>query len=402
MFGNCPVTVSGLLMVCDKRGHMSGVSLLISELEDSISRGSSEKRVETLRRVTDLFMVDPSALSDAHVEIFDVVIARLTAAIETRARVDLAERLADVPNAPPGVIRSLAHDEIMVARPVLARSDRLSDQDLVSVAVERGRDHMLAISERDLLSEKVTDVLVSRGDQVVAHAVAGNATARLSNRGLDALVDKARADDALTALLSQRIDIAPDHMRTLVAIAKEAARQRLAATTHAADSTSLTKAIDTSAEVVGERYVAETTVPVARNDGLQLNYTSAMAEVNAKRDTGTLTEFDLVAYANAMQTERAVCAVSALAHVSIQTAERLFLGTDLDLLLIVCRAQNWAWSTAKSLLKLRGEDKIGPRQIEKALESYDQLTHATAQRVLRFLHVREASQTKDGKMQAAS
>jgi uncharacterized protein (DUF2336 family) len=381
---------------------MSGVSILISELESSISRGSSEQRVETLRRVTDLFMVDPAALSEAHVEVFDVVIARLTAAIETRARVDLAERLADVPNAPRGVIRSLAHDEIVVARPVLSRSGQLSDQDLVSVAVERGRDHMLAISERELLSEKVTDILVSRGDQVVAHAVAGNSKARLSNRGLEALVDKARADEALSALLSQRVDIAPDHMRTLVAIAKEAARQRLVATTHIADTSSLSHAINNSAEVVGERYSAEASAPVVRNDGLQLNYSLAAAEVNAKRDMGALSELDLVAYANNQQTEHAVCAVSILAHVSLQTAERLFLGSDLDLLLIVCRAQNWAWSTAKSLLKLRGEDKIGPRQIEKALESYDQLTHATAQRVLRFLHVREASQARDNKIQPVS
>lgn len=376
---------------------MTGVSLLISELEESISRGSSEKRVETLRRVTDLFMVDPASLSDAHVEVFDVVIARLTAAIETRARVELAERLADIPNAPPGVIRSLAHDEIVVARPVLTRSERLSDNDLMSIAVAKGRDHMLAISERPELSEDVTDVLVQRGDQVVAHAVASNPAARLSNRGLDALIDRAKADEALSALLSQRVDVAPDHMRTLVAIAKEAARQRLSATTHAADVTMLNQAIEASAEAVSDRYTQASTTPTPRSDGLQLNYAQALAEVNAKHEAGQLTEFDLIDYANAHQTEQAVCAVSILAHISLQTAERLFLGSDLDLLLIVCKAQGWAWSTARALLKLRGEEKVGPRQIEKALESYDQLTHATAQRVLRFLHVREASQSREAK-----
>lgn len=373
---------------------MSGVSLLISELEDSIARGTSEKRVETLRRVTDLFLVDPSALSESHVEVFDVVIARLTAAIETRARAELADRLADAPNAPPGVIRSLAHDDIMVARPVLARSDRLSDQDLVSIAVAKGRDHMLAISERSELSENVTDVLVTRGDQVVAHAVASNTSAKLSSRGVGALIDKAKADEALSALLSQRVDIEAEQMRTLVAIAKEAARQRLSAGGHDTDGARLNQAIESSADHVGERYVAATATPAPRKDGLQFDYSAAMKEIAERHDHGELDEFDVVAYAEAMDTQRLICTVSLLSHVSLATAERLFLGSDLDLLLIVCKAQNWAWSTAKALLKMRGEDKVGPRQIEKAMESYDQLTHATAQRVLRFLHVREATSAK--------
>jgi uncharacterized protein (DUF2336 family) len=137
------------------------------------------------------------------------VIARLAAAIETRARAELAERLADAPNAPRGVLRSLAHDEIVVARPILSRSERLTDDDLLSVAVAKGRDHMLAISERRYLAEPVADFLVSRGDRVVVHAVAGNPGARFTEGGIAKLIDKARADEALQTLLRQRTDI-PD------------------------------------------------------------------------------------------------------------------------------------------------------------------------------------------------
>lgn len=374
---------------------MNAVSTLIAELEDSISRGSSDKRVETLRRVTDLFLVDAQALNDEHVELFDIVIARLTAAIETRARADLAHRLADVPNAPPGVIRSLAHDEIVVARPVLARSQRLSDDDLVSIAVAKGRDHMLAISERNQLSEQVTDVLVSRGDQVVAHAVAGNAAARLSNRGLDRLVDKAKADEALRALLGQRIDMPAEKLRTLMAIAKEAARQRLAMSLPANANVDIGSALERSAQDVEAevQHKAKTATPSPM--GLTRDYTMALASVTAQAERDELSEFELAEFARQNHFDEAVCAVATLTHVSLATAERLFLGHDPDLLIIVCKAQNWAWSTAKALLKLRGEDKVGPRQIDKAMESYDQLTHGTAQRVLRFLHIREASAARN-------
>src|SRR5215207_8700972 len=170
---------------------MGSLPKLIKELEASIAHGPSGRRSETLRRVTDLFLHDPEALTEQQVDVFDLVITRLANAIETRARAELSERLADVPNAPRGVIRSLAHDQIVVARPVLTRSERLSDDDLIAVAIAKGRDYMLAISERARLSEPVTDVLVSRGDRVVAHAVAGNPGARLSMVTSAALINRA-------------------------------------------------------------------------------------------------------------------------------------------------------------------------------------------------------------------
>jgi uncharacterized protein (DUF2336 family) len=368
---------------------MGLVSSLISELEDSIARGSGEQRIETLRRVTDLFLIEPTALAEAHVEVFDLVIARLTAAIETRARVELAERLADVPNAPPGVIRSLAHDEIVVARPVLSRSARLSDEDLVSVALARGRDHMLAISERPALSEIVTDILVSRGDDVVHHAVTGNVGARFSLRSYDMLIERARADAALRSLLGQRVDIPAEKMRNLIAIAKDSARQRLGDSL-AADPRTIGHVVDVSADLVAQR------VDHAgrhRHEGPN-DYAAAMARMSDLAERGALSEKVLIERAQALAFEDTVCAVSILAHVSVATAERLFTGNDLDLLVIVCRAQDWSWSTLKTLMRLRVGEAISERQHDKALESFEQLNQVTALRVLRFLHVREATQQR--------
>ena len=65
------------------------------------------------------------------------------------------------------------------------------------IARARGQDHLLAISKRDTLSERVTDVLVNRGDQVVVRSVAGNDGARFSEGGLTRLLDKARGDAIL-------------------------------------------------------------------------------------------------------------------------------------------------------------------------------------------------------------
>ena len=97
---------------------------LIAEVESAIASGSADKRVDTLRRITDLFMVRPDDYSDDQIEVFDDVIARLAVEIEAKARAELARRLAPVNRAPVAVIRKLALDQsIEVAEPVLRQSE---------------------------------------------------------------------------------------------------------------------------------------------------------------------------------------------------------------------------------------------------------------------------------------
>src|SRR4051794_21031698 len=104
---------------------------LMDELEDAVRNGSREMRVGTLRRITDLFLVAPSQLSTEQIELFDDVLTHLVSRVETRARAELAVRLAPVSQAPVDVIRQIARDdEIDVAGPVLKQSACLSTSDL--------------------------------------------------------------------------------------------------------------------------------------------------------------------------------------------------------------------------------------------------------------------------------
>ena len=107
------------------------------------------------------------------------MIGRLAAAIEAKARVELSNRLAPIANAPSGVIHLLAFDDdIAVAEPVLLHSPRLDDSALVANANSKSQRHLFAISQRQRLSEAVTDILVQRGDRLVVHSVAKNAGAK--------------------------------------------------------------------------------------------------------------------------------------------------------------------------------------------------------------------------------
>jgi uncharacterized protein (DUF2336 family) len=180
--------------------------------------------------VTDLFVEQAPALTEQHVSVFDEVLVRLARNIEFRARIELSERLADLPNAPRGTLKNLALDDaIVVARPILERSPRLGEGELIEVALQQGQDHLLAISRRSSLTKNVTDILVERGDEKVVHSVAGNVEARFSQHGFDRLTVKASSDGELQDLLKARQDLPDKTMAALVELAREHVRTKLQA-----------------------------------------------------------------------------------------------------------------------------------------------------------------------------
>jgi uncharacterized protein (DUF2336 family) len=122
---------------------MSAPLSLMNDLEAAVQRGSREKRVNALRRITDLFLVAPARLNDAQIHLFDDVLTHLITRVEVKARTELARRLAPIEQAPAEMVRNLAHDdEIAVAGPVLTESRRLTTHDLVGIAQHKGQTHL--------------------------------------------------------------------------------------------------------------------------------------------------------------------------------------------------------------------------------------------------------------------
>lgn len=374
--------VPGVVDVAFGVAGMSSVGALLRDLESTVARGSLEERAAILGKLTDLFVATAQGMAEDQVSVFDVVIGRLARAIETRARVELAERMAGIDNAPSGVVRQLALDDIAVARPVLVSSSRLSDQDLVAIAAAKGRDHMLAMTERTDLGEPVTDFLILRGGRVVTHAVAANQTARFSRHGMGVLVMRAVQDEALQATLGTRKDVPAELAEQLVLAAKHAARRRLEAALDPVMAPAVEGAVERGAQ------------DVASQGGLEDDlgkFSAALADVKQVHDAGELDEPRLAAYARAGQSEHAVCAVAVLSGLSLNASEQTLLGADREAVLITGRALGWPWDTVRSLIELRQDQGRSAPAIERAKQSYRNLSPATAQRVLGFLRMRDAA-----------
>jgi uncharacterized protein (DUF2336 family) len=335
---------------------------------------------EAVQRIADLFVRDCPRYASEHLAVFDDVLGLLIARIEEQARAELADRLADLPQVPPRVLRTLAHDEIAVARPLLTRSALLSDDDLIDVAVARGQGHMTAIAARRGLSAAVTDVLVERGDRGVLHGVASNHTAAFSPFGFGTLVTRSKDDDALQLVVGNRPDLPIDHLKELVRQAKDVVRNRLQATVDRRSLGLIEGALDAGAR----RVTAETLAAMAEFP--------SVPEGDALRrfEAGELDEEAVLAYAHDGLPVDVTVALALLAKLPMRLAERIFTEMQDDLLLLVARALGFKWQTVAAMRTLKARSTNKPANLAQLQANFDNLSPQTAQRVLRFLHARDS------------
>src|SRR4030081_3286058 len=164
-----------------ERTSMKLSPAIVDELESALRAGTTDRRMEVLKRITALFVNNARNFTEEQIAVFDDVMGRLVGEIENLALVELSRRLAPIPNAPAGIIRRLAWDDaVEVAGPVLAKSDRLTDGELIELAKTKSQMHLARIASRTALVEAVTDVLVEHGESEVAHMLAGNPGARFA------------------------------------------------------------------------------------------------------------------------------------------------------------------------------------------------------------------------------
>ncbi|HVX91686.1 MAG TPA: DUF2336 domain-containing protein [Xanthobacteraceae bacterium] len=356
---------------------MSRSASFIPELEEVVRHGSAAKRAEMLRRITDLFVDGADRFSEDHVRLFDDVFCRLVTEIESKALAELARRLAPVDNAPVGVVRRLANDDdIAVAGPLLTRSLRLEEPDLVDIAERKGQDHLLAISGRAVISEAVTDVLIRRGERQVVHNVAANQRAKISERSFRSLIARAGRDGPLAEKIGLRSDIPPHLFRELVMKASELVQKRLLASARPETQSEIRRVIaDISAEIGSKARPRD--------------YADAQRAVLALVNAGKLDEARLVEYAREGKFEETVAALSAICAVPIEVIDRLMSGERSDPVLILCKAAGFDWPTVRAVIMVHpAGQRMQGQTLDETFSNFDRLSPSTAQRVVRFWQAR--------------
>lgn len=351
---------------------------LIDDLETAIKQGNPESRVQTLRRITDLFLHDANRLNDEQISVFDDVLCLLAEKIEKTALVELGCRLAPIDMSPIKVIRRLARDdEIEVAKPVLSGSKRLSTADLVEIVKTKSQAHLLAISERTTLEPTLTDALLVRGDQNVVTALAKNAGAQFSDMGFTRLVERADGDDGLGELVGLRRDLPGNLLQELLRRATEAVKQKILSL------------VPPERRQEIERLITKIGQKISRNS--QDDYGEAERFITALASAGELNEAALLTFVRKRQRVELAAAIARLSSSPTGVVVQLLSGQRNDALLLPCKAAQLSWPTVEFILhdKLAGQRAVD-EIIALARKDYGKLSTATAQRTLRFMNIHEA------------
>jgi uncharacterized protein (DUF2336 family) len=334
---------------------------LLPDLEQALADVPLARYVETAHRVTDFFLAGASQYSDEHVQVFDRVLGHMIVALDHRTLAELARRLAPLRNAPPDVIRRLAaNPDISVAAPVLTRSGRLNDADLVAIATTLSQAHQLAISGRVALSETVTAVLVECGDRDVARNIVLNGGARLSEAGMAMLAKRAARDVVLGEKLVRRDDFPRDLARDLIANAPSEMRERLLAALRPELRPELERAIAS-----GRRDLAE-----------GVEDSDAWRTVRAMKLAGRLGEAEVLVFAESGRRHETAAALALMCDMSVDVVRRLISGAQPEAALILCQAAGISWPAAQAIVTASCGQ---PRNTDPGL---DRLSPTTAQEIV--------------------
>ena len=355
---------------------------LLDELQATLAHGTVARRVETLRRVTDLFLGGTVDYSDQQIELFDDVFQCLMLHIETSAKQLPSNRLAAVDTAPPQTIRALALDDVIeVAGPVLSQSNRLDDEALIETARNKGQAHLLAISTRKTLSCAVTDVLVLRGNDAVIQSTVNNPGAEFTERGFSRLVSRAEGDDDLATCVGLRPTI-PRHLYLkLLAKASDAVRQRLEAAnpTQAAEVPTVVKEATRLARSAKSALTEQTAI--------------AHALVKSLFEDGRLDELQIASFAEACKFDETNASIAALANVPVAVAENMMIETRAEGVMILAKVGGMSWATVRAIINMRDDlSGIEPTDLQVCKSTYERLRPSTAQQVLRFHRMQQQNE----------
>ena len=372
-----------------KTARKSEPKSFLDDLEEAVARGTPASRAKALWHTTDLMIA--GSFSDEEIWTFGEVVTRLADEIEVAARVQLAARLARFDQAPVNIIHKLAFDDaIEVAGPVLRESKQLETYALVANACTKSQAHMLSISQRETLEERVTDELVKRGDQEVVKSVASNSGAKLSDFGFLNMVQRAEGDSILAERLGLRKDIPRHVFQQLIAKATSDVKKRLEL-----ERPDMAQQIQSSVSELGGELQSKFG-PASRGHFV------AKRVVTTQHRLGNLNEASISSYARSHRLEEVTIGMSLLCSLPGDLIERALLDKNREMLLILCKGLGFSWDTTMAMLFLGAKDhRITASELRSLENDYDRLNIETSRSVLAFCQSRKTGTAIDASLKAA-
>jgi uncharacterized protein (DUF2336 family) len=357
------------------------------ELTSIAAERSPEKRLELLHKVTDLYLDGVDTNSNSETYLFNEIMEKIVDQFSRDIKKEVSSTLAILADFPSNIVRKLADDaDIEIARPVLRNAFSLTDDDLVRLAQRGSQAHLAAIAGRATLPEKVTDVLIDRGEREVVHTVTGNHGARFSESGMDRLLGKAKEDVDLREMLVERPDLSPQVVERLLPMVSESLAMKLAERGYDVqgaippDMVASLRQRFTMALRIRKENILQIDVVI---DEIRKGNARLDESVNQIADTGRL--LDVAAL------------LGTFARLERDHVFKLLYKGQMQTVLVLCRSLALSWPTLDAILAVRAVKNGQSYFSDPATRAEYQATDvATAQRAIRFLRVRQVAQAQAG------
>lgn len=350
----------------------------LHKLVDLAKEKSSDRRRELLREVTDLFFDDVPRQGSSERAQYDGVLSRLAEDTAEDARVELAARFADAPEAPHGLVMQLARDVIEVAAPILKKSRALTEADLLALAENTGQSHLKALTTRPVVPEAVSDTIVRRGDDETVVSLVRNTGARISRAAYENITERAETNPDLHAPLVERREMPTDLLNDMLTVVETRLRDQILQKFDGIDPDALQQAIDASHARLESRLSNDKDADEAKRF------------VNAMKLRRQLDGALLVRLLREGHMMRCAAGLSILTDTDLATAKRALESPSIDPLCLLCKAGGLDRTLFVTLSVMRNAGKGDAlRDAKEYGRIYDELSEREAQRAMRFMAMRK-------------
>lgn len=339
----------------------------------------SEERRALLRDVTDMFLASPGEADAERSVAIDKVVSAMLADFSVQFRTELAQKIAASPAPLAQTARRLALDEIDIARPVLEKSRALGDNDLLDIVAQKSQDHMLAVTRREAISEKVSGALVERGEDKVVASLLKNDGAKIGQETFELVADRAQTSKLLQEPFVRRKDTPVELLNEVYIKVEADLRQEILRRFDHVSPEELDAALKRSRKRFTDA-----------SRGIPADMAHARVKLEELRKKDDLKPPVLMRLLREGKTSRTTfqLAFARLTDVEYQVVERAVADADLDQLALLCRAAGFERALFVSLAIgiVGGDQRMAKVEDYGAL--YERIPTLAAQRALRFWKVR--------------
>ncbi len=368
------------------RSHLSSAGRgLADDLMRLAAEKSSTKRLELLRRVTDVYLKRKYKSSAAGEYLFNDLISEILNKISAGDRALASAQLSTRDDVPDFLAHRLATDEdFAVAAPMLRNYQGLTENTLLTVARSGSHKHRHSIARRLVVTPPVSEAVVDHGNQITVRTLAANQGAQFSPTGMRKLIAKSETDVDLQSLIVERADLTLEAVGILLPLISQVLAARLRVRASEIDQAALNAHF--------EDWMRTRSKNIARNE----------AYIEGIRAGNLTLENVAMETINAGHLFDVAAVLAAMNDLDRDYAFDLLSRGNVESVLLLLRSMGLSWTAVEGFLKLR-RAKMTALHIHRLPEraDYELIDLATAQRVMRFLKVRCAAMTQAAAAAAA-